>query len=60
MKNKNKKIENLIPSDAYNLEVFAIKDMPEGAPGKHAFIGFKLPNGNFHFTSVPYTGEEIK
>lgn len=55
---ENKNI--LIPPDAYNLEVFAIQDMPEGAPGKQAFVGFKISNGNFNFVQIPYTGKEIK
>jgi len=44
-----------IPLDAYDLEVFAIKDCKESPTGKQAFIGFKIPNGNFHFIGVPYT-----
>jgi hypothetical protein len=46
---------NTIPSDAHSLEVFAIKDSQYVPSGKEAYIGFKLPNGNFHFISVPFT-----
>jgi hypothetical protein len=42
----------LIPLESYRHDVFAIKD---GKYGKEAFIGYFLPNGNFHFVSVPYT-----
>lgn len=44
--------EPLIPLDAKDFEVFAIKDTENG---KEAFIGFKLSNGDFHFIGVPYT-----
>lgn len=47
--------EPLIPIDAHSLEVFAIKDSEESPTGKQAFIGFKLPNNDFHFIGVPYT-----
>lgn len=45
--------EPLIPLDAKDFEVFAIKDTEDG--GKQAFIGFKLSNGNFHYIGVPFT-----
>lgn len=51
----NMKNFDKIPLDAYDLEVFAIKDCKESPTGKQAFIGFKIPNGNFHFIGVPYT-----
>lgn len=44
---------NEIPSNAYNLEVFAIKKSE--TEGVTAYIGFKIPNGNFHFIHVPFT-----
>ncbi len=48
----NKKLKlNEIPRQAHSLEVFHIKN-------NEAFIGFKLPNGNFSFIQVPYTGKE--
>lgn len=47
-----------IPPDATNLEVFAIKDDQDSSTGKSAYIGFKIPNGNFHFIKVPYTAPE--
>ena len=44
---------NEIPADAHSLEVFAIKTDENGKAW--AYIGFKIPNGNFHFITVPYT-----
>jgi hypothetical protein len=44
-----------IPNNAHSLEVFSIKDSKYSPTGKQAFIGFKIPNGNFHFVGVPYT-----
>lgn len=44
---------NTIPHDAFNLECFAIKN-------GEAFIGYKLPNGNFHFVQIPYTEKDSK
>lgn len=41
------KKEPAIPGDAYDFEVFHIKE-------NTAFLGFKLANGNFHFIQVPY------
>lgn len=59
IKRKIKKLfrikEPIIPLDAYSLEVFAIKDCTDSPTGKQAFIGFKIPNGNFHFIGVPFT-----
>jgi len=50
------KVENkYIPNDAHSFEVFSIKDCEDSPSGKQAFIGFKLDNGNFNFTNVPYT-----
>ncbi len=49
----DKKVLCEIPSDATNLEVFAIKNNKTN--GSEAFIGFKIANGNFHFISVPFT-----
>jgi len=36
-----------------NHEVFAIK-------GDQAFVGYKLPNGDFHFEQIPYTEPKDK
>lgn len=44
--------EAFIPPTAFGFDVFAIKDTENG---KEAFIGYFLPNMNFHFVSVPYT-----
>lgn len=41
------KPESLFPSDAYDFEVFHIKE-------NTAFLGFKIGNGDFHFVQVPY------
>ena len=45
----------VFPNDAHSFEVFAIKDCKESPTGKEAYIGYKLENGNFCFTSVPFT-----
>lgn len=47
----------IIPKNATNVEVFAIKPDEDGK--LFAYIGYKMPNGNFHFTIVPFT-EPIK
>ena len=52
--------EPLIPIDAHSFEVFAIKDSEESPTGKQAFIGFKLPNNDFHFIGVPFTEPNSK
>jgi hypothetical protein len=44
---------NLIPAEATNLEVFAMKTDENG--DRFAYIGYKLPNGNFDFITVPFT-----
>lgn len=44
---QQKKKEPPIPGDAYDFEVFHIKE-------DQAFLGFKLANGNFHYIQVPY------
>jgi hypothetical protein len=38
----------MIPANATDLECFAIKN-------NEAYIGYKLPNGSFHFVQIPYT-----
>ena len=45
-----------IPQDAFDLEVFSIKSDEQGK--KWAYIGYKIPNGNFHFLAVPFTEPE--
>jgi hypothetical protein len=37
-----------IPQNATDLECFAIKN-------GEAYIGYKIPNGDFHFIQIPYT-----
>jgi hypothetical protein len=48
-----KKDQKIIPNDATDVEVFAIKEDADGKP--FAYIGYKISNGNFHFTTVPFT-----
>lgn len=45
--------QQIIPFDAYNIEVFAIK--PDENGKLFAYIGYKIANGNFHFNVVPFT-----
>jgi len=45
----------VFPINAHSFEVFAIKDCEQSPTGKEAYIGYKLENGNFCFTSVPFT-----
>ena len=56
--NHDKLKTTVIPADATNLSVFAIKDCDKTTShtGKVAFIGYQRYNGNFEFTQVPYEG----
>ena len=45
----------VFPEGAHSFEVFSIQDSNDSPTGKEAFIGYKIPNGNFHFEQVPYT-----
>jgi hypothetical protein len=45
--------QKIVPSDAYNIEVFAIK--PDENGKLFAYIGYKISNGNFEFNVVPFT-----
>ena len=45
--------QKIVPSDAYNIEVFAIK--PDENGQLFAYIGYKISNGNFEFSVVPFT-----
>ena len=45
--------QSIVPFDAYNIEVFAIKPDEQGK--LFAYIGYKISNGNFHFSIVPFT-----
>jgi len=47
------KSQKIVPSDAYNIEVFAIK--PDENGQLFAYIGYKISNGNFEFNVVPFT-----
>ncbi len=50
----NVKIDT-IPADAFDLEVFSIKEDSDFNNGKAAYIGFKIKtNNNFHYIKVPY------
>ena len=51
----NKEIE-LFNNETSKHEVFAIKHNEEGV--LEAFVGYKIPNGNFHFEGIPYTGSK--
>ena len=48
-----KRSQSIVPFDAYNIEVFAIKPDEQGK--LFAYIGYKISNGNFHFNVVPFT-----
>ncbi len=41
-----KKKEPIIPANAADIHCFSIKE-------KEVYIGFKIPNGNFHFVQIP-------
>jgi hypothetical protein len=43
----------IVPPDATNIEVFAIK--PDENGELFAYIGYKISNGNFEFSVVPFT-----
>jgi hypothetical protein len=43
----------IVPPDATNIEVFAIK--PDENGKLFAYIGYKISNGNFEFNVVPFT-----
>jgi hypothetical protein len=45
--------QKIVPFDAYNIEVFAIK--PDENGQLFAYIGYKISNGNFEFNVVPFT-----
>jgi hypothetical protein len=50
---QQEKWQQIVPFDAYNIEVFAIKPDEQGK--LFAYIGYKITNGNFHFSVVPFT-----
>lgn len=45
--------QEIVPLDAYDIEVFAIK--PDEQGNLFAYIGYKISNGDFHFNVVPFT-----
>ena len=45
--------QKILPFYATDVEVFAIK--PDENGKMFAYIGYKIANGNFHFTTVPFT-----
>lgn len=50
--------QQIVPFDAKNIEVFAIK--PDESGKLFAYIGYKITNGNFHFNVVPFTEPQYK
>ena len=50
---QSKRSQQIVPFDAYNIEVFAIKPDEQGK--LFAYIGYNITNGNFHFNVVPFT-----
>ena len=55
----NEDREAMIPADATNLEVFHVRSCVDSPSGYEAYIGFKLPNGDFHTIGVPYNGPKL-
>jgi hypothetical protein len=49
--------QTVVPFDATEIEVFAIKPDDTKVLKAFAFIGYKVPNGNFMYSSVPFTEE---
>lgn len=45
--------QKIVPFDAVDIEVFAIKPDEDGK--LFAYIGYKIANGNFEFNVVPFT-----
>ena len=45
--------QHIVPFDAYNIEVFKIEADENGV--LFAYIGYRITNGNFHFSVVPFT-----
>ena len=50
---KAERSQMIVPPDATNIEVFAIK--PDENGKLFAYIGYKISNGNFEFSTVPFT-----
>ena len=47
--------QQIVPPDATDIEVFSIKPSPARDGKMFAYIGYKVSNGNFHFSVVPFT-----
>ena len=45
--------QKIVPFDAVDIEVFAIKPDEDGK--LFAYVGYKIANGNFEFNVVPFT-----
>jgi hypothetical protein len=50
--------QQIIPYDAYDIEVFAIQ--PDEQGNLFAYIGYKILNGDFYFNVVPFTEPKPK
>jgi hypothetical protein len=53
---------SIIPSNAYDLEVFAVRPSQDFESGKQAFIGYKFDleeQPQFHFTQVEFTAPNL-
>lgn len=54
-------IANIIPVDAYDLHIFAIKEVSTDLGTYTAFIGYNIiPDGDFHFVQLPIDNSIIK
>jgi hypothetical protein len=51
-------LKQVIPADATNLEVFAVKESKDSPTGLQAFVGFKV-NGNFGFVQIPFVDHPL-
>jgi hypothetical protein len=50
---QDERSQKIVPFDAVDIEVFAIKPNEDGK--LFAYIGYKIANGNFEFNVVPFT-----
>lgn len=58
-----KKVYNenlLIPQGAFNIHIFAIKEVNFNSDVFDAFIGYNTPNGDFHYIQVPVETNLLK
>lgn len=42
-----------IPVGAFNLHVFAVKETSYKTGKYEAYVGYYMPNGDFHFLTIP-------